>query len=196
MSSAPAAMTTHECLSAPPGLAHSDPESSTASRERRRFALAAREITAALRAEFKHFVVGLERKIDNLATRIIDAKSPSTVCDLGTRIHRLETLFAISPTTGCSVDEVLELLERNKKYGEKQRCESVEHGSSRVLESLLHMTRPYCHMFLRFHTGAGMPSCARPKELQEGTPLKRNRTMVRIPSSSCISTFLGHGKLR
>jgi hypothetical protein len=106
---------THTARFAPPGLAVSDSESSTVSRERRRVALAAREVAAALMFEFTNRFEALEAKMDKLFSHLTASQSL-----LSDRVCRLEALYAC---TSPSVEEVLdETLKRaKKKVGQAER---------------------------------------------------------------------------
>ena len=82
----------------PPGLSLSDGETSTVSRERRRVAMAAREVVGAITEHITKRFEGIENKLKI----IIDAIAGH---DVLRRIDRLETLFVC---TDPSVDDVLE----------------------------------------------------------------------------------------
>ena len=105
----------HAAMRAPPGLSASDGESSTASRERRRVALAAREVTAALLYEFPIRFEALEAKMDRLISQVagVPALKQDHDVNVESRIDRLEALLMVSPILCPSVDQVLtELLAR------------------------------------------------------------------------------------
>ena len=112
-----AAFASQQSLRAPPGLAASDGESSTASRERRRVAVVAREVTQALICEFSHRMGALEEKLDGIMAIMTDTSlQVEARFPLQSRVDRLETLFAISPQMSPCVDEVLsEIISRKKE---------------------------------------------------------------------------------
>ena len=85
----------------PPRLSYSEGESSTVSRERRRVALAAKEVAAQVSEMVLARSVSIETKLEHLLLNF-----PG---DAEARLERLETLTVCSP----SVDEVLpEMLQR------------------------------------------------------------------------------------
>ena len=91
----------------PPGLSCSDVESGTASRERRRVAVAAREITAALTQNLMDKFDMLETKLDRRSTYLashppLGETKQAQACliipdDIQTRIYRLELLRVPRP---------------------------------------------------------------------------------------------------
>lgn len=87
----------------PPGLAHSDVESSTASRERRRVAVAVREMMAIWKSEFESQLLAMSSKLDYLIEL--------AATDAESRISRLEALVVCMEP---AVDEVLSELLRQK----------------------------------------------------------------------------------
>ena len=111
----------------PPGLSSSDAETATVSRERRRVAVAAREVIAALSEMIMNRFDALEAKVDILGkhhrpleTRAHETNLPHRLLtineDLSARMSRLEALITIYPENAPSVDEVLnELLERKRR---------------------------------------------------------------------------------
>ena len=129
----------HYVVSAPPGVSSSGPESSTISQERRRVALAARETTSALMGEFSDKFNALESKVDALlasqavASRVpheLEDTSQTIVDGVCAKIDRLEALFMVSPMMGPSVDEVLNMLWKqkgNNQYTKHCNLGNVQH---------------------------------------------------------------------
>ena len=100
-----------EMYRTPPGLSWSESESSTASRERRRVALAAKVAVKELSGEMCQQFDALFQKFDRLANMLQDG--------LGHRVSRLETLMVCSTPLRPSVDEVLsEMLFKKKEVYE------------------------------------------------------------------------------
>lgn len=100
-----------ESIVLPPGLRSSDGETPTVSRERRRFAVAAREVTAALSDMIMSRFDALEAKTYAMETQLHSGLSsqecPICLDGLAARVCRVEALITISPSYAPSVDEVL-----------------------------------------------------------------------------------------
>jgi len=98
----------------PPGLSSSDVESATASRERRRVALAAKvaidELTGRINEQFEMMATKQNLIMSLLQENLIG------------RISRLETLSLCGSTLSPSVDEVL-----NEMLSKKKMAESIKH---------------------------------------------------------------------
>ena len=84
---------------APLGLSSSDCESSTASRERRRVALAAKVAVQELSGDIHQYFEVMFDKFESLFGYMQD--------NIDSRLSRLETLFVCSPNAAPSVDDVL-----------------------------------------------------------------------------------------
>ena len=114
-------------LSSPPGLASSDVETTTVSRERRRVTLAAKSAVEQLTSSLAARLLSLEEKLDRLLAGFPEVGEARLAQFCG-RISRLESLIAVSP----SVDDVLDGLLERKKHEETRKCAefdiSSEHG--------------------------------------------------------------------
>lgn len=111
----------------------SDGESSTASRERRRVALAAREVSShfhdLLRSQ-QSSILDLQAKVDQLIGIVSNALPRTRECEeikimerLNQRVERLEILTVCSPVTDPSIDEVLHEAMLRKCVSQKEQRE-------------------------------------------------------------------------
>ena len=123
-----------QLLLPPPGL--SDTETITVSRERRRFAMAAREVSSRLHeiiGEQEHAIKSLHTKVDQLSSMLGDSVLHMQRDDMRYRIDRLELLTVCSPNAHPTVDQVLsEAVVRKKVTGD---AHSPERGLLREPES-------------------------------------------------------------
>ena len=122
-----AALTSHKLFPAPPGLSTSDGESSTASRERRRVAVVAREVTSVLMDKFYQRMDTLDEKLDRVIASLANGPFHDELRHpLCSRVDRLETLLTIGSEMSPSVDEVLsEMLHRRTNASSEAEMEAL-----------------------------------------------------------------------
>ena len=140
----------------PPGLSSSVGESSTASRERRRVALAAKVAVQELSSEVREQFGALFRKLDLVAQ--------SLQTDLMDRISRLETLTVCGSPLEPSVNEVLNEMLLKKVSSDGAERKPRLQGNVSTTASAQRMNWIWIHKLLD----------ARPLLLESGNPCRRS----------------------
>ena len=89
----------------PPGLTSFDGETATASQERRRVAVAARELIDTFSRDVLSKFAGLNSKVDVVISLIADSVEKDA---LAQRIDRLEVMLFCSPVPNPTIEQVLQ----------------------------------------------------------------------------------------